>query len=63
MGQQGGQDPFDRFSPDAANPLAAQLGAGLGGLSRGYRPGTAPRMGRAQQSRYGTGLSARRHRS
>jgi hypothetical protein len=63
MGQPGGRDPLDRFSPDAANPLASQLGAGFGGLSRGYRPGAAPSMGRGQRSRYGTGLTARRHRS
>lgn len=61
--QPGGRDALDRFSPDAQNPLAAQLGAGFGGLSRGYRPGTAPSMGRGQRSRYGAGLGARRHRS
>jgi hypothetical protein len=63
MGNQGGHDPFDRFSPDAGNPLAAELGSayGRGGLSRGFRPGMAPRMGRAQQqARYGNGSGAMR---
>lgn len=64
MGQPGGRDAMDRFSPDAVNPLASQLGAGFGGLSRGMRPGTVPRAGRGQQGRYGSAPGAmRRHRS
>jgi hypothetical protein len=67
MGQPGGRDALDRFSPDAMNPLAAELGSatGRGSLARGMRPGMMPRTGRpAQQGRYGTGAgSMRRHRS
>jgi hypothetical protein len=66
MGQPGGRDALDRFSPEEMNPLAAQLGAAPGsGLSRGLRPGMASGMGRTtQQGRYGAGLGAmRRHRS
>lgn len=63
MGQPGGRDALDRFSPEAMNPFAAQLGTGMGGLSRGMRPGMAPYPGRGQRSRYGAGLAARRHRS
>jgi hypothetical protein len=63
MAEPGGRDAMDRFSPDTMNPLASQLGAGFGGLSRGMRPGTVPYPGRGQRSRYGTGLAARRHRS
>lgn len=64
MGDQGGHDALDRFSPDSMNPLAAQLGNGSG-LSRGQRPGNLPRGSRMhQQGRYGTGVGGmRRHRS
>jgi hypothetical protein len=36
----GGVDPYDRFSPAAANPLAAQLGRGA--MARGHHPGMRP---------------------
>jgi hypothetical protein len=66
MSQQGGHDALDRFSPDAANPFAAELGsmAGRGGLARGMRSGTTPRAGRMPSGRSGGGLAGmRRHRS
>jgi hypothetical protein len=67
MGNQGGHDAFDRFSPDMSNPLSAELGGsyGRGGLSRGFRPGQAPRTGRmAQQGRFAGGRAGMgRHRS
>lgn len=66
MSQQGGHDAMDRFSPDMANPFAAELGsmAGRGGLARGMRPGTTPRAGRMPSGRSGGGLAGmRRHRS
>lgn len=64
--QFGGQDALDRFSPDYANPFAAQLGSmqGKGALARGMRPGMFPRGGRSQQARMGVGpMGNRRHRS
>jgi hypothetical protein len=64
MGNPGGHDAMDRFSPDAANPFADRLGAGGAGLSRGMRPGTASRMPRSAQGRLGAGARGLpRHRS
>ena len=56
MSQPGGQDAFDRFSPEYANPFAVQLGGSPGtGLARGVRPGmpgSIPRRGAAAMRRH-----------
>jgi hypothetical protein len=61
----GGVDPYDRFNPDASNPLAGQLGRG--GMARGLHPGMRgsglnglPARRSARGISPGTG---RRHRS
>jgi hypothetical protein len=61
----GGVDPYDRFNPETANPLAAQLGRG--GMARGMRPGMRPAGLNGLPSRRsprgaGAGMG-RRHRS
>jgi hypothetical protein len=58
----GGVDPYDRFSPEAINPLAAQLGRGgmARGIHKGMRGSGLNGMPARQSARAGTG---RRHRS
>jgi hypothetical protein len=67
MGQPGGHDALDRFSPESSNPYSAALAgmmAGRGALARGMRPGAPGRVGRQPGGRLGGGpATARRHRS
>jgi len=61
----GGVDPYDRFSPEAVNPLASQLGRGA--MARGVRPGQHPGGGLGgygrRTPRGASPGSGRRHRS
>lgn len=66
MGQPGGHDALDRFSPDFANPFAGALGGmqGRGALARGVRPGQLPGRPGRLPARSGLGPAGmRRHRS